>query len=334
MILVTGASGFLGRHVVVALRNSGQRVRALVRPATDVHHLNWPTDIDVFRADLCTDDELAGAFDDIEVVVHLAAQVRGDDQTRISVTLGGTERFLNAMTSSAAKRLVLASSFSVYDYRKAQSMVDESVPVEASDLSDRDGYAIAKTKQEQMARRFAQEHGWELIVLRPGIVWGREHLDLPNLGQRLGPFYFIVSPSATLPLSYVENCSEAFAMAAVSPGNHTLNVVDDVAVSAWQFAGDYLRHTGQAALRIPVPYQLGVMAGHIANAVRRILFLGKLDLPGILRPRCYEARFKPLRYSNAALRQVLGWKPRFSYPQAWERVLKQTPAHPPHTSDV
>lgn len=331
-VLVTGASGFLGRYVVAALRDAGHRVRALVRPATDIKLLNWSANIEVFRADLCAADNLAAAFDGIDVLVHLAAQVRGDNQTRVSATLTGTERLLNAMAVSPTRRLVLASSFSVYDYREIRGTLDEADPIEATDLLQRDGYAIAKVNQEQMVRRFAQQHARELIVLRPGAIWGPGHLDLPNLGQRLGPLYLIIAPRATLPLSYVENCAEAFARAATAPAGQTLNVVDDEPVTAWRFAGEYLRRTRQAAIRVPVPYHLGLLAGHLVSAVQRTILLGKLPLPSILRPRRFEARFKPLRYCNAALRQALKWQPRFTFDQAWDRALRPSSPHPTEDS--
>jgi UDP-glucose 4-epimerase len=324
-VLVTGASGFLGRYVVVALRNAGHRVRALVRPATSTELLNWPPDIEIFRADLCVADDLVAAFDGIDVLVHLAAQVRGNDQTRVSATLTATERLLNAMAVSTTKRLVLASSFSVYDYRELRGTLAERDPVESTDLMERDSYAIAKVDQERMVRRFAQQHSWELTVLRPGAIWGSGHLDLPNLGLRLGPFYFIIAPRATLPLSYVENCADAFTKAATAPGGQTLNVVDDELVTAWSFAGEYIRRTKQAVIRVPVPYRLGLLAGHLVGVVQRTFFRGKLPLPNILRPRCYEARFKPLRYSNHALRESLNWRPRFSFRQAWDRALRTAP---------
>lgn len=320
-VLVTGASGFLGRYVVAALRNAGHRVRALVRPATDIRPLNWSDDIEIFRADLCDADDLAAAFDGIDLLVHLAAQVGGDDQTRVSATLTGTERLLTAMAASATKRLVLASSFSVYDYHELRGTPDEADPIESAHLLQRDNYTIAKVGQENMVRRFAQQHGWELIVLRPGAIWGSGHLDLPNLGQRLGPVYFIIAPRATLPLSYVENCAGAFASAATAPADHTLNVVDDELVTAWRFAGEYLRSTKQTAIRVPVPYRLGLLATHLISVAQRTIFFGKLSLPNILRPRCFEARFKPLRYSNYALRESLKWQPRFNFHQAWDRAL-------------
>ena len=50
--LVTGANGFLGRHVVGALLARGIDVRAMVRPATRLEAVGWPSSVEVFRADL------------------------------------------------------------------------------------------------------------------------------------------------------------------------------------------------------------------------------------------------------------------------------------------
>jgi UDP-glucose 4-epimerase len=300
-----------------------------VRPATDITPLNWPADIEVFRADLCEADNLAAAFDGIDVLVHLAAQVRGDDQTRVSATHTGTERLLNAMAVSATRRLILASSFSVYDYGKLCGTLDETSPIIiAADLHQCDSYAIAKIDQEQMVRRIAQQYAWELNVLRPGFIWGPGHLDLPSLGRRLGPLYLIIGPRATLPLSYVENCAEAFAKAATAPAGQTLNVLDDESVTTWRFAGEYLRRTRQAAIRVPVPYSFGLLAGHLISAMQRTIFLGKLSFLNILRLHSFEVRFKPLHYSNAALRQTLKWHPRFTFGQAWGRATRPSSSRP------
>src|ERR1700760_2325583 len=70
--LVTGANGFLGRHVVDALLARGVEVRAMVRPATQIETLGWPSSVEVFRADLRSSRELARAFDDVDVLIHLA----------------------------------------------------------------------------------------------------------------------------------------------------------------------------------------------------------------------------------------------------------------------
>ena len=114
--LVTGAGGFLGRHVVTALLGRGAEVRAMVRPAAAVESLGWPDSVEVVRADLRSSRDLERAFDGVDVLVHLAAAVSGGEDAQFAATVVGTERLLQAMAGTSCRRVVLASSFSVYDW--------------------------------------------------------------------------------------------------------------------------------------------------------------------------------------------------------------------------
>jgi 2-alkyl-3-oxoalkanoate reductase len=181
--LVTGANGFLGRAVVSALLARKVDVRALVRPAASLDDLGWSPAVDVFRADLRSTGNLEQAFEGVDVLVHLAAAVTGGEDAQLAASVNGTERLLGAMAKTPCKRLILASSFSVYDWSRIRGTLDEDSPIEdAPDLYSRDGYSIAKSWQERVARRFAEKHGWELTVLRPGFIWGRDHAYLAALG--------------------------------------------------------------------------------------------------------------------------------------------------------
>ena len=75
-VLVTGANGFLGRHVVRALLRRGHAVRALVRPASDVTSLGWGAEVELCRGDLRTSANLHEAFEGVDVLVHLAPTSR------------------------------------------------------------------------------------------------------------------------------------------------------------------------------------------------------------------------------------------------------------------
>ncbi len=100
--LVTGANGFLGRHLVSALLARGIEVRAMVRPAVRVGALGWPSAVEVFRADLRTSRELPNAFEGVDVLIHLAAVVSGGEEAQFAGTVVGTERLLDAMTRSSS----------------------------------------------------------------------------------------------------------------------------------------------------------------------------------------------------------------------------------------
>ncbi len=309
-VLVTGANGFLGGYVVKALLARGQKVRAVVRPAVKVERLGWPSEVEVYRADLRTATDLEKAFDGIDVLVHLAASVAGGEDLQLASSAGGTERLLEAMARTACKRLVLASSFAVYDWSKIEGVLDENSPLESgADLYDRDGYTIAKSWQEKITRRYAEKHGWDLTVLRPGFIWGKDHTFLASLGIKIvGGVYLVIAPFGRTPLTHVENCADLFALAAVDPRarGETFNVVDDEGVQIWSFLGTYLRGTGERALRVPFPYQVAYGAIRLA---RSTVFKNSRKLPTILVPSRFESRLKPLRYSNQKAREVLGWRP-------------------------
>src|SRR5262249_55084952 len=154
-----------------------------------------PSSVEVFRADLRTARELRRAFEGVDVLVHLAAVVSGREDAQFAGTVAGTERLLDAMATSACRRLVLCSTFSVYNYSATRRTLDETSPLhQVPDVYDRDGYTISKWWQERVTRRFAEKHGWDLTVLRPGFIWGRDHGYLAALGQRFGRYHLVIGP--------------------------------------------------------------------------------------------------------------------------------------------
>ena len=312
---MTGASGFLGARVVDALVRRGHEVRALVRPATV---LTLPDVVDAHRGDLrdprAADEAVAG----VDAVVHLAAQVEGSEEARFNGTVVATENLLESMSLAGVRRLVLASSYSVYDWSRVHGELDERGPLESEpDLYERDGYAVAKVWQERVVRRAADRGELALTVLRPGYIWGAGNRVIDGAGVRLGGVRLVFGPLGTLPLTHVENCADCFAAAVESDAaaGATLNVVDPSAVRTWRYVVDVDR----AALRVPVPYAFALAAVRVVHAVARLLLGERMRLPSIFVPRRFEARFKPVRTSGVELERVLGWRPPLSYEEALRR---------------
>ena len=319
-MLVTGANGFLGRRVVAALLAQGHTVRALVRPATPLEELGWPDSVEIVRADLRAARELAPAFEGVDVLIHLAAAVTGGDEAMFASTVSGTERLLSAMSGSGCQRMVLASSFAVYDWSATRGTLDEDSPLAAgAGLYARDGYAIAKAWQERVTRRFAAQHGWDLTVLRPGFIWGRHHGYLAACGQKIGPVHVVIGPFSHLPLTHVDNCADLFARAAVDPraAGQTLNVVDGPGERIWGYLGSYLKGTGERGLRVPFPYTVAIGMVRLAFAT---LLKRNGKLPGLLIPCRFEARLKPLHYTNRRAQELLGWHPPFDHAECLRRT--------------
>lgn len=330
-LLVTGANGFLGSYVVQEALRQGHAVRAMVRPTVDVEKLGWPTSdrLEIARADLRSRSGLTDLVRGVDSVIHLAAAKSGDMYAQYAGTVVATENLLAAMTEAGIHRMVAISSFSVYDTMLASPLaaVDEQTPLER-DALERDAYAHTKLVQERLIRDHAAEHKWSLVVLRPGMIWGKDNLLNAWMGMSGGNRFWIRTGAwARIPLTYVENCAEAIVMAASSKAaqGETFNIVDDGAPTQRQFARMVLRRLSPGRIIIPVSYSLlRLTAGTIALVNKRVLG-NRARVPSLLVPSRLAARGRPLTYSNKKIKTVLGWKPRYTLEQGLDRSLA------PHT---
>ena len=113
-LLITGASGFLGRAIVRAAIEAGHEPIALVRPSTDTDGFGWPDRVRIVRGDLLEPGHWTAALRDVEAVAHAAAVMSGDPARQFAGTVTATEKLLNALDLPNLRRFVHVSSFSVY----------------------------------------------------------------------------------------------------------------------------------------------------------------------------------------------------------------------------
>lgn len=307
-VLVTGANGFLGQHVVAQLLARGHRVRALIRPTSVAPE--WAGNVEIFHADLRAHDNLVSAFDGVDSVVHAAAATSGAEDIQFASTVVATERFLEAMSQSSVKRLVHVSSIAVYDWTRVGKTMDEHTPLEI-EIYDMGPYTIAKVWQERVVSKHATAHGWELTIMRPGFMWGPKHAVIAGMGRHFGRTYLMFGPLTRLPLAHVTNCATGIVAAVESSSaiGQTFNVVDADDITVWRYVREYAKRTKQPGLYIPLPYSAGFAFAKLASFTSRMLFGKSGKLPSLLTPRRFESQFKPIRFSNQKLRQTLNWRP-------------------------
>ena len=130
-VLVTGANGFLGRHLVAELRRRGQPVRALLRPGTPTPFDAADAGITYHFADLTAPATLAGAADGCAAIIHAAALASVNparDPTSWATNLGGTEAVLREAHRADVGRLVYVGTANVFGFGPKNNPGDEARP--------------------------------------------------------------------------------------------------------------------------------------------------------------------------------------------------------------
>jgi nucleoside-diphosphate-sugar epimerase len=167
--LVTGATGFIGRHLVKRLSEQGENIRALVRPNRDAGWLA-ALGVEVVRGDLTDPAAVAQAIKGCEVVFHLAAKTEGTGVvSRGDVRLAnveGTQHIADAASQAGVGRLVFASSVAVYGRVRPGETIDEATRAKPDSP-----YGESKLAGERIVARHIAR-GLPVVVARISTVWG------------------------------------------------------------------------------------------------------------------------------------------------------------------
>ena len=208
IVLITGASGFLGRAVASELVAAGHEVRALQRTPSTVHGV---TDVLGSVADA---QHVADAIDGAEGVVHLAAKVSltGDPDEFQAVNVGGTRTLLDAAEAAGVSRFVQVSSPSVAHSGSALAGVgaEPASPAEARGM-----YARTKAESELLALS-RDSATMRVVAVRPHLVWGPGDTQLIERivdRARQGRLPLLSGGTALIDTTYIENAASGIVAA-------------------------------------------------------------------------------------------------------------------------
>ncbi len=168
MILVTGATGFLGHNLIPLLVEHGRSVRVLVRPTSDYAFLSrW--NVDVALGDTRQPETVAAAMAGCDAVIHAAGKFRfwGEYGDFHSTNVDGTCNVLQAARQAGVRRLIHISTIAVVGEPAPGMLIDEGTPCRPADE-----YQRSKLEGESLALSYHAEHGLPVVVLRPGAFYG------------------------------------------------------------------------------------------------------------------------------------------------------------------
>jgi uncharacterized protein YbjT (DUF2867 family) len=170
MILVTGATGFIGRALMRQLLESGREVRVLIRPSRHSPRLPKGRPIDVAVASLSDERSLRAALKGVDVIYHLAgAEAQGRNANLLAVDMQGTEHLAHVAAEARVRRIITVSHLGA---------------------SRASGYPVFKAKgiAEEHIRRSGVPH----TIFRSSVVFGPQDHFTTNLASllRASPFVF------------------------------------------------------------------------------------------------------------------------------------------------
>ncbi|MET0713946.1 MAG: NAD-dependent epimerase/dehydratase family protein, partial [Mycetocola sp.] len=314
-VLVTGASGLLGRAVAAELLTAGHEVRCFQRRPSGVAGASDSL------GSLTDPHAVTRAVSGQDAVVHLAAKVSlaGDPADFDRVNVGGTRNLLDAARAAGIARLVYVSSPSVA-HAGTSIVGDDALP--ADPLRARGDYARTKAEAELLALA-ADSDSFRVVAVRPHLVWGPGDTQLVERvveRARQGRLPLLDNGAALIDTIYIDNAASAIAAA--------LARVDSVHGNAYVLTNGEPRPVAEllagicaaAGVKSPrwrVPASVARTAGSLIEAVWRLK-------PGVDEPPM--TRFLAEQLSTAhwfdqrRTRVDLEWTPAVSLDEGFRRL--------------
>lgn len=305
-VLVTGAGGFIGSHLVEGLVRAGSRVRAFVRYTSTGRHgyldelePEVAAEVEIYSGDLADADAVARAVDGRAIVFHLGAVIPIPYSFRhpreyVAVNVEGTLNVLQAARAGGVERIVQMSSSEVYGSAQTASISEEH-PMRAQSP-----YAATKIGADQLALSFQRSFDLPVVVARPFNTYG------PRQSARA-----VIPTIATQALT-----RDVVELGAVGPTRDFLYVGDNVA--GLIRCGTVPGIEGETLnLGTGIEISIGELAVRIVAALGSSASIVTVDE----RVRPPEAEVVRLVADTSKARRLLSWEPETPFDEGLRRTL-------------
>jgi len=307
-ILITGATGFIGRSLVPALLSEGHDVRCAVLQLDSTLQAEQ---IVINNLEVHTD--WTDALRNVEIVIHLAARVHImkeyatsslDEYCKINSI--ATKNFVEQAVQNNVKRFIFLSTIKVHG-----EFSQNNLPFsEDCRTQPEDPYAKSKLYAEQFIQEICQNARMEFVILRPPLVYGpyvkANFLRILQLVDKKWPLPFgsIYNKRTFI---YIDNLVSAISAVVSEPSaaNQVYLVADDCSWSLTQLVQTLSRKMNTKLFLIPIPVQI-------------LIFLFKLCGLKNINTRLFSS----LEVSNEKIKSQLGWTPPVSSIDGLEKTVK------------
>lgn len=300
--VVTGSNGYLGNELCLQLNQHGEAVLALARAKRSSRELAQ------LGISCHSYEDLPEILARGDVLVHCAGKTgaTGSWQDFASTNIDWTAGLFEQATQQQAACFVYISSIAALGYKNRQEcdVVDESSP---PDLCEGELYGRSKLLAEQMLQDRAENSSTRLVILRPGLIYGRRPIVCSQSWFRRG---IIVEPLQRMPLVHINSVCDAILRVVMNPNiSGVFIIVDDEQPTLHELNSVKL----ELGLLRYHPWNIGQIGFWIREGVRFIIRRSRSGNHRQYKEHLlseYRFQTRRLRYSTNKLRTTTGWTPR------------------------
>ncbi len=324
-VLVTGGTGFLGHHLILALARCGAEVTTLVRDPGNVAP-RVADQAKLIVGDLRDPDAVEAAMQGIEVVYHCAAITSNAASWRehYEVNVQGTEAVFKAALKAGVKQVIYTSSVVIYGLEPPRNggAIHESAPYDAE--TDRWAHYIrSKAAADKLAFELWREQSLPVTVLRLGILFGPAGGQLPGRGIfQLGALRFLAGTGHNrLPYTYVGNAVDCMLLATLCPAaiGQAYNVVDEPQISMREMSIKRKELAGEKVRLVALPT---AMLSAVARLFEAKHNRNNAAIPPSFSSYVIHSAYRDVVYDTTKAQQQLGWKSEVSLDEALRRSIE------------
>jgi nucleoside-diphosphate-sugar epimerase len=312
-VAITGVGGFIGLRIASLARDAGHVVRGLELSEAASRRAEAAR-IFVLRGDVTDPQAVARLCEGADVVIHTAAVVEEDgamDHFR-RVNVGGTRAVAEAARAAGVRRFVQLSSVMVYGFRFPRDVAEDG-PLRG----EGNPYCETKIESERAAMELHRSGGMEVVVVRPGDVYGPGSIPWIVRPMELMRRHLFMLPSGAGVINHVfiDNLVDAVLLAAERPvGGEVFNVTDGIATPCARF---FRYHTDILGKRPPRAMPTTLLRGFGRVVGRAYRTVGKR--PPML-PAAVDYLMRPHAYAIGKARAMLGYAPRVPLDEGMDQV--------------
>ena len=319
-VLITGATGFIGSHIVKANLAAGNDVRALVLPGDQGGEALKQKGVEVVEGDIRDFDSVRQAIDGREIAFHCAAVVTDWAPRKLfrEVTVAGAGNMARAATEAKVKRLVDMSTCDVFGTRE-DIVMDETLPLQYWG----EPYADSKIDSEKIMWKYHKEKGLPVTMVYPLWVFGEgDQTFVPLLADAIikKEMIFWRKNDIVWP-TYIDNLVDLLMLISQDDravGNGYL-VHDGESTTLEEFCDGIAAALGVPPAKTYIPYWTAMTAARLMEFSWRLFGVQKRPLLTTYTVTNLGSRF---RFSIEKAGKELGWKPKISYKEGFQRTME------------